>query len=240
MRCNRVFPLAVVATLAACGGDDVEESLLIVTAYGEPFIEEGIPADEMADGWAIAFSTFDVTITGISVAGRAFSASAPVDLAVGSGGNGHEIGRTNVAAGSYSDAAFTIARVAIEGTATKDGATKSFAWTFDTATSYTGCETTTRVGGAAAATFEITVHADHLFYDSLVAEEPALRFQALADADTDGDGAITRAELESAGIGSYDAGSGGGVDNLWDWLVAQTATLGHVDGEGHCDSSRAN
>ncbi len=47
---------------------------------------------------------------------------------------------------------------------------------------------------------------------------------------------LTRAELEAAGIGAYDPGNAD-VDDLWAWLVAQSATLGHVDGEGHCDAA---
>ena len=82
----------------------------------------------------------------------------------------------------------------------------------------------------------MTVHADHLFYDSLVSEEPELRFDALAAADTDMNDQITEAELAAAGVGSYDVGNED-VDDLWSWLVAHSRTLGHVDGEGHCDAS---
>ena len=46
----------------------------------------------------------------------------------------------------------------------------------------------------------------------------------------------TSAELEAADIGSYDPGSDAAGNNLWSWLVAQGRTLGHVDGEGHCDA----
>jgi hypothetical protein len=49
-----------------------------------------------------------------------------------------------------------------------------------------------------------SVHADHLFYDSLVSEEPQLLFQphanANANADTDADGQVTKAELSVAEI----------------------------------------
>ena len=114
--------------------------------------------------------------------------------------------------------------------------TKNFDWVFDEEVHYTECETTTSVTEGAASTFQITVHADHYFYDSLVSEDPILVFQGLADADADADGEITRAELEAADIGGLDPGSDGSVDDLWSWLVAQNATLGHVDGEGHCDA----
>ena len=112
--------------------------------------------------------------------------------------------------------------------------TKTFHWVFDHTTTYHGCETTTSVEDGGTSTFQITVHADHLFYDSLVSEEPDLLFGALADADEDGDGEITEEELSEADIGAYDPGSEDGIDDLWAFLNAQAKTLGHVDGEGHC------
>ena len=129
-----------------------------------------------------------------------------------------------------------LSRAEVSGSATKDGTTKTFDWVFDGVTRYSACETTTVVPEDGAATFEITVHADHFFFDSLVADEPQVLFQALADADTDGDGVIAPDELEATDIGSYDPGSAGAVNNLWSWLVAQSQNLGHVDGEGHCDA----
>jgi hypothetical protein len=32
---------------------------------------------------------------------------------------------------------------------------------------------------------------------------------------------------------NYQVGSRD-IDNLWDFIEAQTHTLGHIDGEGHC------
>ena len=124
----------------------------------------------------------------------------------------------------------------IEGTATKGAESRSFDWVFDEATLYENCETETHVTTGTPGAFQVTVHADHLFYDSLVSEEPELRFDALAAADTDMNDQITEAELAAAGVGSYDVGNED-VDDLWSWLVAQSRTLGHVDGEGHCDAS---
>jgi hypothetical protein len=122
--------------------------------------------------------------------------------------------------------------VVVSGTGTKAGVSKSFEWTFDTPTKYSNCQLELEEGQG----FQITVHADHLFYDSLISEDPGVRFQALADADTDGDGVITQSELAATDIGSYDPGSEG-VEDLWAWLVAQSQTMGHFNGEGHCDAS---
>lgn len=228
---------ALALTAAGCGDDAVSEGEVTVTAYGESFIEDEIPADEVVDGWRITFDQFYVEIEDVQVGGQDIEIAEPIDLSQGTDGAGHIAGSATVPAGDHTDASYTISRVWLNGAAYRDdGAGKLFSWTFDTPTRYTGCETTTSVEDGGTATFEITVHADHLFYDSLVADEPNLMFQALADADADLDGNITQEELAATDIGAYDPGSAGDVDNLWDWLVAQSATLGHVDGEGHCDA----
>ena len=51
--------VGVVCALA-CGGG---EGTIVVTAYGESFIEEGISAEDMNDGWAVAFERFEVWIS---------------------------------------------------------------------------------------------------------------------------------------------------------------------------------
>lgn len=223
-----------VALLSGCGGEG--EGDVTVTVYGEEFIEVGIPADEMADGWAVDFERFVVGIEKIAVGGVEMTAPDPIDISVATGGAGHPIATAAVPVGAHSGSRYRITEVSLAGSATKDGVTKTFDWSFDEPTDYSACETTTLVEEGETATFEITVHADHFFYDSLVAEEPQVVFQALADADADADGIIARTELEASDLGAYDAGSGGDVQNLWAFLVAQSRSLGHVDGEGHCDA----
>ena len=208
-----------------------------VTAYGEDFIEEGIPAEEVNDGWAIDFSRFEVTFAEVTVGGVVLADAVTVDLAQASDGDGQVLGVLDVAEGNYDESSFAIERVEVDGSATLNGQEKTFSWVFDDAVSYHECETTTAVVDDETATFQITVHADHLFYDSLVAEEPRLLFQPLADADANADGDITAEELAATDIGAYDPGSAGGIDDLWAFHGAQTATLGHVDGEGHCHST---
>ncbi len=224
------------SSLCACDDEAGGQGTVSVFVYGEDFIELGIPADEMADGWSVTFDRFVVTVEDVVVGGVSMPPSEAIDISIETGGVGHSLSSAVVPAGTHTDSSFVISSVDVAGSATKDGITRTFAWVFDDPTGYAACETTTAVRDGATAEFEITVHADHFFYDSLVADEPAVVFQALADADTDADDVISRAELEAAGIGSYDPGSAGGVDNLWSWLVAQSRTLGHVDGEGHCDS----
>jgi hypothetical protein len=223
--------------LTACGDDDAGTGTIHVRVYGESFIEDGIPAEEMHDGWAVTFDRFDLSLHDIVVAGVTLEDPGPRDLAAASGGDGHEVGSVTAAARDHDEPSFTIARVEVEGSAEKDGTVKSFHWLFTEPTRYERCETTTSVEQNREATFQITIHADHFFYDSLVSEEPQLLFGALADADVDADGSITETELRAAGdIGAYDPGNEE-IEDLWSWLVAQHRTLGHVDGEGHCEAA---
>lgn len=211
-----------------------------VHVYGESFIEDGIAAEDMNDGWSVSFDKFEVVVEDVVIGGETVSSSGPIDIAVNTDGTGHALGVASMDVGTYTNQSYVISRVSMAGSATKDGVTKTFDWVFDQKTQYTKCEATTKVTEGADAMFQVTVHADHFFYDSLVAEEPQVVFQALADADANDDGAITPDELKATDIGAYDAGSSGDVNDLWSWLIAQSRTLGHVDGEGHCDARAAD
>jgi hypothetical protein len=230
---KRRLQLALLCTyVAGCAAGEGEVE---VRTWGEAFIEDGIPASELADGWAIEFVRFEVELRDVSVAGASFEDPDPIDLAQSSEGRGQLIGRAAAPAGEHDDATFTLARVQLEGSASRGDVTKTFAWTFDTPVTYMDCEAQTEVPRGGVGELQITVHADHLFYDSLVSEQPALRFDAIAAADTDDDGELTMAELAVTDIGGYDPGNLP-IDDLWSFLSAQAQTMGHVDGEGHCSS----
>lgn len=229
----RFAAVAIALPNVGCGGGDPDEGTVRVVAYGEEFVEEGIAASDMNDGWAVSFDRFDVTIENVEVGEKELGESVTVDLSVPSGGAGHEVGAVTLPAGQYDGSSFEIERIVVEGSATRDDIEKTFSWVFDGSVKYTGCETTTTVVGGKPATFQITIHADHLFYDSLVSEDPPLLFSPLADADADGDGEITSRELETSDIGAYDPGNEN-IDDLYDFLIALSGTIGHVDGEGHC------
>jgi len=130
--------------------------------------------------------------------------------------------------------------VYVEGKATKDGQEIAFAWGFGKTITYSHCHSSAKVADGGQAEIELTIHGDHLFYNSLTNPEAGLAFQALADADADGDGAVTTQELNAVSadafkaLDNYDVGSLP-VDDLYGYLEAQSATLGHIDGEGHCD-----
>ncbi|MBC7793727.1 MAG: hypothetical protein H7Z43_08460, partial [Clostridia bacterium] len=68
----------MIIVLSACGDDD-GRGTVVVTAYGESFIEDGISADEVADGWAVSFSRFEVALRDVAVAGATISAPSAVE-----------------------------------------------------------------------------------------------------------------------------------------------------------------
>ena len=215
-----------------------DQGQVTAMAWGEGFIEDGIDASEVGDGWRIDFDTFVVSFSDVSLDGQSLGGGKPVDLTLLTNGVGQPLLNATVQAGDYTSPGFVIERVQITGAATKAETTKRFGWTFDVPTQYDGCEAEVAVSADQPGSFQATVHADHLFYNSLVSENPDVLFGALADADTDGDDQITQAELAATGLGSYDGGSEGDVNDLWAFLVAQSRTLGHINGEGHCDIVR--
>lgn len=231
--------LAAPVLLAACGDDPAGSGNVAVTVYGEDFIELGIPASEVADGWSVTFDAFNVTVSDIDVAGATIAGPVALEISEPTEGAGYLAGVVAADAGSHTGHAFTIDRVELSGSATRDDVTKTFDWVFVDPVRYSACETTTVVNDGGEASFQITIHADHYFYDSIVSSEPSLVFDELAGADVDEDGVITQAELEAADPGALDTGSSGDIDTLWAYLVALNQTLGHVDGEGHCDSAPA-
>lgn len=254
--------LTVVAPMPACGDDDPGEGTVAVEIWGEEFIEEGIPAAELTDGWAIHFDTFVVTVGAITAAGADFPEAQAFDLvppgpqAVASGpatagaiepvGYGLVIAdslttNVNVDSTLFDTLVSEGWSVYVEGSATKDGSTIDFAWGFDVTVAYVGCHATGSVPDGDTGQTQLTIHGDHLFYESLVDHDAGLRFGPLAAADADADGELTPSELAAfsgidfQALDHYNVPAGSNIDNLWDYLRAQVETLGHIDGEGHCD-----
>ena len=99
---------------------------------------------------------------------------------------------------------------------------------------------------------QLTLHLDHLFFDSARAEEPNLRFDAWA-AVAGADRHVTYAELANQSLADlrgidglplvdgatpvvYEPPATGlSMPNLQAFLLAQALTIGHFEGEGHCD-----
>jgi hypothetical protein len=132
--------------------------------------------------------------------------------------------------------------VFISGTASKEGETKSFAWGFSEPVHYAHCHSTAILKPDGQATIELTIHGDHFFYTSLSNPDSGLAFQTLADADSNHDDELTTDELKEftgtdfMALDNYDVGSLP-VTNLYEYLAAQSSTLGHIDGEGHCETA---
>ncbi len=254
-----LVPLISTATLA-CDSDGA--GTVAVEIWGEDFIEQAIPASEVADGWRVKYDHFVVTLGDITAAGASFPDAAAFDLtvpgpvAVTSGPAtagpiepvayslvipNSDTRNVNVEPDTFQTMIAEGWSVFVQGTATKDASTVLFSWGFDVTQALTDCHATARVPDGATGTTQITIHGDHLLYDSLVNPEAVLRFGPLADADADHDGEVTPAELAAVSgvtfgaMDNYDVPGGSGIDNLWDYLSAQARTIGHIDGEGHCE-----
>jgi hypothetical protein len=98
---------------------------------------------------------------------------------------------------------------------------------------------------------QMTFHLDHLFFDSIVAPEPSLRFEAYAAA-AGSDFVVTWNDLASQPLADlhdidgtplveagaqvvYDPGSTPlATQDLRSFVFHQVTTIGHFNGEGHC------
>jgi hypothetical protein len=125
----------------------------------------------------------------------------------------------------------------------------SFAWAVAAPTSYTHCGPeegdkgfAVASGGTTGATF--TIHGDHWFFNAFPEGAEIVKRQAqwVADADLDHDGETTVDELKKSRAsdlfpsGSYSlVGSPVPVSNGYDFVVAQSHTVGHFQGEGECE-----
>lgn len=246
--------------LLAGACSDAGQATLRVTAYGEEFIEDRIPADVLVNGWEIDFRRFLVAVSEVEADGEPLAGAFVVDLTQASGGEGHALGTITVPAESQPALGFRVtplddatpvaataddvatlvdagASLWVEGSATKGGQVIDFAWAFSTDTRYVECQSTAELVDGGDAQSQLTFHADHLFYDDLDSETPNVAFDLVAAADTDADGEVTEAELRALDITTqtrYQVGSRS-VTELWSYIEVQTGTLGHIDGEGHCE-----
>ncbi len=146
----------------------------------------------------------------------------------------------------------------IEGTATRGEESVAFSWQFDASIENTGCingmdETdglVVRESGVSGV--QLTVHFDHLFFDSYAHDDPQLRFDPIAAVAGD-DGVVTLEELASQSIVDMRDAEGapilidgapltydpGDLDipttDLRAYMIGALSTTGHFNGEGHCD-----
>lgn len=251
-----------IASLLLCACDDASagEGTLRVSAWGEGFIEEGIPAEVFVDGWSVTFDAFVVSLDAVDAEGVSLPGTYVFDLSQPSAGAGQELGPLRVPAGQPPAVSWSLSAATGEavtdvdgkvldamigagaslwtrGVATRGDEVKTFDWALDITPRYVDCDTGVPLMRGETADAVLTVHADHLFYDDLDSEEPGVAFDLIAAADADGDGAITVAELQAqslSGQARYQVG-GRDIDNLHGFILAQARTVGHINGEGHCE-----
>ncbi len=149
--------------------------------------------------------------------------------------------------------------IVVEGEAEKGELSRRFEWAFALDVLSSRCEGADGTDGIIVASgaqneTQITTHWDHLFFDSLALEDASMRFEAIAAA---GDGVITLEDLSSQRLADlrgldgeplvddegmpvvYDPGSTPLTEpTLRGMIEAVTTTVGHLDGEGHCEYQR--
>lgn len=204
-----------------------------------------------AGGTISGYRVFDLhTLTGPTAFGRLSSVSAErmdrVSYRLNAAdaqtalGNATQADLDAMRAGGYS--------VYVEGTAERMGRSVRFRWGFAQRVLYETCRSSdTEVGVAVptdgTATAQITIHGDHLFYDDLQSPDARVRFDAIAGADANTDGEVTLDELAAVDLTTlpptqYGAGSAPNVRSLRDFVSYLVATVGHFNGEGHCEERR--
>jgi len=255
-------PLLAWTWLTGACAPAAEDTSLHIDAYGEEFVEDQIPAEALIDGWTIEFSRFVVAISEVEAQGVPLEGTFVVDLTSASMGEGHELGAVMVPAEGHPELGFTVAppgagaqavaatdddvdqleregwSVLAEGEATRGGEVVRFSWGFAAQTRYEPCHGVAELADDAPPRSVLTFHADHLFYDDLDSEEPNVAFDLVASADANADGEVSPEELRAVDITAeerYQVGSRD-VTDLWSFIEAQTTTLGHIDGEGHCEA----
>ena len=236
------------------------QSQIDLSVYGEAFVEEGIPAAEVSDGWRVEFEEFVIAVTDVRIEGEEaveLEGSWVFDLARPSDGAGHLLATLPVDRGEYDTLEYRFARptgevagnatdaqvaravetgsaLLVEATATRDDRNVHLSWAFPLDQGHR-CELNlqARREGADA---EITVHADHLLLDD-VSVDPEIAVTLIADADADGDGIVTTTELAAVDITTESRYQTDGLDirDLHRYVGHLALTMGHVNGEGGCE-----
>ena len=243
--------LAFGLLVAGCGGPSGSWSL---TGAGSDLVEGGIPAT--LDGCSVAFDRFLISWDGRFIEGPGgavvaevvgaqvydFVPAGPHDLGtatnvpVGDWEHVHAIHQPAAASPGNVDAATTAELAELSmllgGEVTCGGDSVTFSWAFDRMTKqHCYAEVTIPDGGEGTTAY--TVAGELLFATGLQAFDGLYAGQPIVDADADGDGAVTLAELaavQRADVG-YDPGSWDGIDTLADYVTVQTFYFVRSDGE---------
>lgn len=252
---NRPLVLIAPLLLAACGSGEWS-----ATTWGEEYIEEGIPSGEFADSCSATFDQFYVVLDDVALLDgndEAVSDEQPAMVFDLTQTGPHDLFSSEVpatyfdtvryavrpasdaVAGNVSDevvSAMAGHSVHATGSLTCGEDTITFDWIFDTDTTYLCEPDDLTIPNGGTATTELTIHGDHFFYDGLENPDAEVRGQLIVDADADEDGSVTHAELAAVSIAptGYSVGQYSDVTDLDQFITFLTRTLGHVDGEGHC------
>lgn len=249
--------LALSILIAGCQGP------YELRVFGEAFVEQGIPATGVQDGWDIKFTEFVVAISEVSLEGDEqveIPGSYVFDLARPSGGEGHLLADIpEVETGTYSVVRYRFERPAevvggnatdvqiehlaakgtalhVVGQATRGDERVGFDWDIPISFGH-HCKIDQRVRGNSGGRTEMTIHADHLLLDDL-GPDGRISFDLIAASDVDGDGLVVPAELAQTSIlplARYQT-AGLDIEDLWTFIGNLALTLGHIDGEGGCDA----
>ncbi|MEY4514998.1 MAG: hypothetical protein RLZZ450_7120 [Pseudomonadota bacterium] len=140
----------------------------------------------------------------------------------------------------------------IEGRVERPERPVSFVLKVALSSTYSACESNGQPGIAVSedgtSTATITLHGDHLWFNTLARGDEATitRYaQWMVDADTDGDGKVSADDLASVpaeklfpSAKGYNLSGGPiAVSTGLDFVRAQLATQGHLNGEGECSTS---
>jgi hypothetical protein len=148
----------------------------------------------------------------------------------------------------------------IEGAAQHDAETVRFSLGFPLAIRNSGCHSGVDgtdglvVANGSVTEAEVTIHLDHLFFDTYANDEASMRFEPYAAVASDGvmtlDSLATQelaSPIDRTGTTIADAGGAPVVydpgpltlseRNLRGYVLAAATTVGHFNGEGHCDYS---
>jgi hypothetical protein len=272
------LPAAPALSSCSEGSSASGAGTVVFTTYGEEYIEGEIPASDVEDGWTVRYTKFLVVLGEVAVAASseaepalAMPGSRLFDL---HRPGGKRVFEAELPARAYpfltyvivpattetmpnedvpeADRAFMAANgysLFAEGSLSKDGTTKTFAWGFATSTLYLACRgmlsgketdgVVVRRGGTDEA--ELTIHGDHLFYDDLQSPDAKLRGAVIAAADADDDGEVTLEELAAVELatlspdqGPFGTSTASGVHDLRAFVEALSRTVGHFRGEGEC------
>ncbi|MBX2802616.1 MAG: hypothetical protein KTR31_33360 [Myxococcales bacterium] len=214
-----------------------------MTTWGEEFIEDGIAVADFEDGCSATYDRFEVQFASATLleVDETVVGDAPVSRVDLVEAGPQQLGTVEVRPGDYQRVYYEIGpdtddAVRTAGTVTCGGDTVTFDWSFSAATRYRCLPLDISAAAGDQVTTELTVHGDHLFFDSLDEDGGLLRGQAIVDADANEDGSVTLVELEAVRITDlgYPVGTVVGIDHFADFVGHLVQSVGHVNGEGHC------